>query len=159
MGTTSRRLKQASKTMLYTEEAEQSTIRNEGEPDCKSTYRYLREMFRLPSFEVMARGLSGDFSSLMAWTADAHVKALPYTSEHDKRIKFNLVLKAENVVVGTMWYGASNIISATFNRTRDAKDILEMFYPHWLISYRALGSEAARMSLRAIVANIERRDG
>ena len=140
--------------MLYTVEAEQSTIRNEGEPGCKSTYRYLREMFRLPTFEVMAHGLSGDFSSLMAWTGDAHVNALPYTSEHDKRIKFDLVLKTENIVVGTMWYGASNIISATFNRTRDAKDILEMFYPHWMIAYRALGSEDARMSIREIVANL-----
>jgi hypothetical protein len=140
--------------MLYTVETDQSTIRNEGEPGCKSTYRYLREMFRLPTFEMMVRGLSGDFSSLMAWTGAAHVNVLPFTFEHDKRIKFDLVLKAENVVVGSMWYGASNIISATFNRTRDAKDILEMFYPHWLISYGKLGSEDARMSIREIVANL-----
>jgi len=140
--------------MLYTVETDQSTIRNEGEPGCKSTYRYLREMFRLPTFEMMVHGLSGDISSLMAWTGDAHVNVLPFTFEHDRRIKFDLVLKTENVVVGTMWYGASNIISATFNRTRDAKDILEMFYPHWLISYGKLGSEDARMSIREIVANL-----
>jgi hypothetical protein len=140
--------------MLYSVEADQSTIRNEGEPGCKSTYRYLREMFRLPTFEIMARGLAGDFSSLMAWTGDAHVNVMPFTFEHDKRIKIDLVLKTENIVVGTMWYGASNIISATFNRTRDAKDILEMFYQHWMISYKALGSEDARLSIREIVATL-----
>ena len=140
--------------MWYTVESDKSTIRNEGDLGCKLTYNNLRVMFQLPSFEAMTVGLSGDFSSLMEWTENTHVKVLPFTFEKDKRIKFDLVSKANNIVVGSVWYGASETISATFSRTSDAKDILEMFYPHWLISYSKLDSDYTRMSIREIVGNL-----
>jgi hypothetical protein len=140
--------------MWYTVESDKSTIRNEGESGCKLTYKNLSEMFMLPSFEAMTVGLSGDFSSLMEWTENTHVKSVPFTFEKDKRIKFDLVSKAENIVVGSVWYGASKTISATFGRTSDAKDILEMSYPHWLISYSELGSSYTSMSIREIVGNL-----
>ena len=140
--------------MWYTVEPDKSTIRNEGELGCKLTYKNLSEMFLLPSFDAMTVGLSGDLSGLMAWSEDMHIKVLPFTFAKDKRIKFDLISKAENIVVGSVWYGASKTISATFSRTSDAKDILEMFYPHWLISYSALKSDYTRMSIREIVENI-----
>jgi hypothetical protein len=127
--------------MWYTVESDKSTIRNEGESGCKLTYKNLSEVFRLPSFEAMTVGLSGDLSRLMAWSENT-------------RIKLDLVSKSENVVVGSVWYGASKTISATFSRTSDAKDILEKFYPHWLISYSELDSDYTRMSIREIVGNL-----
>jgi hypothetical protein len=140
--------------MWYTVESDKSTIRNEGESGCKLTYKNLSEVFRLPSFEAMTVGLSGDLSRLMAWSENTRVKLLPFTFEKDKRIKLDLVSKSENVVVGSVWYGASKTISATFSRTSDAKDILEKFYPHWLISYSELDSDYTRMSIREIVGNL-----
>jgi hypothetical protein len=53
-----------------------------------------------------------------------------------------------------MWYGASKTINATFGRTRDAKDILGMFYQHWLISYAHLDSEYARVSIREVLEKL-----
>jgi hypothetical protein len=140
--------------MWYTVESDKSTIRNEGELGCKLTYKNLSEMFLLPSFDAMTVGLSGDLSRLMAWSEDMHIKVLPFTFAKDKRIKFDLISKAENIVVGSVWYGASKTISATFSRTSDAKDILEMFYPHWLISYSTPDSDYTRMSIREIVGNL-----
>jgi len=40
-------------------------------------------------------GLAGDLSSLMTWAEDAHVKALPFTFDEDKRIMLDLVPKAD----------------------------------------------------------------
>ena len=140
--------------MWYTVESDKSTIRNEGEMGCKLTYKNLREMFRLPPFDAVTVGLSGNFTSLIEWTKDTHVKVLPFTFEKDKRVMFDLVPKGDSVVVGTVWYGTSKTISATFNRTSDAKEILSMFYPHWLISYGALGLEYARVSIREVLENI-----
>jgi hypothetical protein len=140
--------------MWYTVESDKSTIRNEGQSGCELTYNNLGVMFQLPSFETVTVGLSGDFSSLMEWTENTHIKALPFTFEKDKRMKFDLVSKAENIVVGSVWYGASKTISATFSRTSDAKDFLEMFYPHWLISYSEFNSDYTSMSIREIVGNL-----
>ena len=138
----------------YTVESDQSTIQNEGETSAKITYRNLRELFRLPSFKTLTVGLAGDFSSLMAWAEAAHVKVLPFTFEKDKRIRLDLVPKTEDVVVGSVWYGASKTISATFNRTADARDILGMFYPHWLIAYSQPDSEDKRLSIREIIEKL-----
>jgi hypothetical protein len=140
--------------MWHTVESDKSTIRNGGELGCRLAYKNLSEILQLPSFEAMTVGLSGDFSSLMKWTENMHVQALPFTFEKDKRIKFDLVSKAENILVGSIWYGASKTISATFGRTSDAKDILEMPYRHWLISYSELGSDYTSMSIREIVGNL-----
>ena len=90
----------------------------------------------------------------MAWTEGTHVKVLPFTFEKDKRVMFDLVPKDENIAVGTLWYGTSKTISATFSRTSDARNILEMFYPHWLISYGELDSAYTRKSIREIVENL-----
>jgi hypothetical protein len=140
--------------MKYTVESDKSTIRDEGELGCKLTYKNLREMFRLPSFAAVTGGLTGDFPSLLAWAEKAHVKVQPFTFEKDKRIMFNLVPKTEDAIVGSVWYGASETISATFNRTGDAIDILGMFYPHKLISYGELNSEDRRISIREIIENL-----
>jgi hypothetical protein len=140
--------------MWYTVESDKSTIRNEGELGCKLTYKNLSEMFQLPSFDALTVGVSGDHSGLMAWAEDTHVKVLPFTFEKDKRVMFELVPKDKNIVVGTVWYGTSKTISATFSRTSDARDILEMFYPHWLISYGELDSAYTRKSIREIVGNL-----
>jgi hypothetical protein len=129
-------------------------MRNEGELACKLAHKNLSSMFRLPSFDAVTVGLSGDFSSLMKWTEDAHVKVLPFTSEKYRRLKFDLVPKGGNTSVGSVSYGDSYTISATFSKTSDARDILEMFYPHWLISYRELGSEYTRMSIREVVGRL-----
>jgi hypothetical protein len=56
--------------MWYRVESDKSTIRNEGEPGCKLTYKNLRELFRLPSFDTMMVGLSGEFNRLMQWSQD-----------------------------------------------------------------------------------------
>jgi hypothetical protein len=126
--------------MWYTVESGKSTIRDEGELRYELTHRNLREMFRLPSLDAVSLGLSGDFSSLMKWGEGKPVEMLPFTFEKDRRIKFDLVPIEGNVVVGSVLYGASKKISATFNRTNDAKEILLKFYQHWLISYSHLGS-------------------
>jgi hypothetical protein len=140
--------------MWYTVESDKSTIRNEGETSVKITYQNLRELFRLPPFKAVTVGLSGDLSGLMTWAEAAHVKVLPFTFEKDKRIMLDLVPKAEDVVVGSVWYGVSKTINATFNRTDDARDILGMFYPHWLIAYREPNSDDKRMSIREIIENL-----
>jgi hypothetical protein len=140
--------------MWYTVESDKSTIRNEGELGCKLTYKNLSEMFQMPSFDAVTVGVSGELSKLMAWAEDAHVKVLPFTFEKDKRVMFDLVSKAENLMVGTIWYGASKTISATFNRISDAKHMLEMFYPHWLISYGEMDAEYSRKSIREVVENL-----
>lgn len=140
--------------MWYTVESDKSTIRNEGETSSKVTYQNLRELFRLPSFTAVRDGLSGDLSGLMTWAENAHVQVRPFTFEKDKRIMLDLVPKAEDVVVGSVWYGASKTISATFNRTADARDILGMFYPHWLIAYGEPNSEDRRMSIREIIEKL-----
>ena len=137
--------------MWYTVESDKSTIRNEGEPGCKLTYKNLRELFRLPSFDTMMVGLSGDFNRLMQWSQDAHVRVLPFTFEKDRRIEFDLVSKAENIVVGTVSYGISRRLNATFGRTGDARDILSMLYPHSRIFYSSLGSGYAALSIREIL--------
>jgi hypothetical protein len=102
----------------------------------------------------MRAGLFGDLSRLVEWAEHQQVKLLPFTFENDRRIKFDLVPITENVAVGTMWYGASKTINATFGRTRDAKDILGMFYQHWLISYAHLDSEYARVSIREVLEKL-----
>lgn len=140
--------------MQYTVESDKSTIRNEGETSSKVTYQNLCELFRLPPFKALTVGLSGDLSGLMTRAKDAHVNVLPFTFEKDKRIRLDLVPKAEEEVVGSVWYGASKTISATFNRTADARDILGMFYPHWLIAYREPNSDDRRMSIREIIENL-----
>lgn len=140
--------------MWYTVESDKSTIRNEGKLGCELTYKHLREMFQLPSFDEVTVGLSDDFSGLMEWNQDTHINVMPFTSGKDKQINFDLVPKGENIVVGTVTCGASKTISATFSRTSDAKDILEMFYPHWLIFYGDLGSGYTRMSIREIVEGL-----
>ncbi|MFL6274478.1 MAG: hypothetical protein ACJ74G_04640 [Blastocatellia bacterium] len=91
---------------------------------------------------------------MMTWAEDAHVKVLPFAFEKDKRIILDLVPKAEDIVVGSVWYGTSKTISATFNQTADARDILGMFYPHWLISYGEANSEERRMSIREIIEKL-----
>ena len=139
--------------MQYTVEADKSTIRNDGETSSKVTYQNLRELFRLPPFKAVTVGLSGDLSGLMTWAEESHVKVLPFTSEKDQRIMLDLVPKAEDVVVGSVSYGVSKTISATFNRTAYAIDILGMFYPHWLIAYGEPNSEERRMSIREIIEN------
>ena len=140
--------------MWYRVESDKSTLRHEGETGCKSVYDKLRKVFRLPSFDAMKAGLSGDLSRLVEWADNKQVKLLPFTFENDRRIKFDLVPITENVVVGSMWYGASKTISATFGRTRDARDILEMFYQHWLISYAHIGSDYARVSIREVLEKL-----
>jgi hypothetical protein len=140
--------------MRYSVESDKSTIRDEGELGCKMTYQNLREMFRLPSFAAVTGGLTGDFSSLKAWAEAAHVKVLPFIFEKDKRIMFDLMPKTEDAIVGSVWYGASDTISATFDRTGDAIDILGMFYPHRLISYGEPSSEDKRMSIREVIENL-----
>jgi len=102
----------------------------------------------------MKEGISGDLSRLVEWAEDSHVKLLPFTVEKQKRIRFDLVPIAENAVVGSVWYEGSKTISATFRRTGDAKDILGMFYPHWLISYRSRGSDYRRVSIREIMEGL-----
>ena len=140
--------------MRYTVESDKSTIRNEGETSSKVTYQNLRELFRLPPFKALTVGLAGDLSNLMTWAEDAHVKVLPFTFEKEKRIMLDLVPKSEDVAVGSVWYGASKTINATFNRTGDARDILGMFYPHWLISYGEANVEDRRMSIREIIEKL-----
>jgi hypothetical protein len=140
--------------MWYTVESDKSTIRNEGKSGCELTYRNLREMFQLPSFEEVNVGLSGDFSGLMEWNQDTHINVMPFTSGKDKRIRFDLVPKGQNVAVGTVSCGASKTISATFSRTSDAKYILEMFYPHSLIFYGNLGSEYTTRSIREVIEGL-----
>ena len=140
--------------MRYTVEADKSTILNEGETSSKATYKNLRELFRLPPFKAVTIGLAGDLSSLMRWAEDAHVKVLPFTFEKDKRIMLDLVPNDEDVVVGSVSYGVSKTISATFNRTHDARDILGMFYPHWLISYAEPNSKDRSMSIREIIEKL-----
>lgn len=140
--------------MWYTVESGKSTIRSEGTQNCEATYKNLREIFRLPSFTSLMGGLEGNFSSLMEWNQDNDIKVLPFTFEKEKRIKLNLVPKNENVVVGNVWYGDSKTISATFNRTGDAKDVLEMFYPHTLAFYGNLDSPYSAISIREIVEGL-----
>ena len=140
--------------MQYTVESDQSTIQNEGETSSKITYQNLRELFRLPPFKALTVGLAGDLSGLMKWAEDAHVKVLPFTFEKDKRIRLDLVPKSEDVAVGSVWYGASKTISATFSRMAAARDILGMFYPHWLIAYSEPDSENKRMSMRESIENM-----
>lgn len=140
--------------MWYTVESDKSTIRDEGALHCKLTHRNLRELFQLPSLDAVSLGLSGDFSSLMEWGQGKHVEMLPFTFEKDRRIKFDLVPIDESVAVGSVSYGASKTISATFDRASDAKDVLLKFYQHWLISYGHLGSEYARVSIREVVERI-----
>jgi len=135
----------------YTVESDKSTIQNDWETNSIATYRNLRELFRLPPLKAVTVGLSGDLSSLMTWAEDARVNVLPFIFEKDKRIMLDLVPKAEDVVVGSVWYGASKTINATFNRKADARDILGMFYPHWLIAYTVPDSEDKRMSIREII--------
>ncbi len=137
--------------MWYTVESDKTTIRNEGKLGCELTYRNLREIFRLPPPAAVSFGLSGDFSKLMDWNQRAHVEVLPFTSGKDIKIKIELVPMGGSAAVGSVWYGASKTISASFDRPGDAIDMLGMFYPHWLISYSALGSEYARMSIREIL--------
>ena len=137
--------------MQYTVESDKSTIQNEGETSSKVTYQNLSELFRLPPFKTVRSGLAGDMSSLMTWAADGPVKVLPFTFEKDKRIRLDLVPRAEDIVVGTVWYSASKTISATFNRTADARDILGMFYPHWMISYSEPNSKDRKISIREII--------
>jgi hypothetical protein len=137
--------------MWYTVESDKTTIKNEGQLGCELTYRNLREDFRLPPPDAVAFGLSGDFSRLIEWNQLNHVEVLPFTFEKERRIKIDLVPTGGNVAVGTVWYGASKTISASFSRTSDARDMLGRFYPHWLISYAALGSEYARMSIREVL--------
>jgi hypothetical protein len=67
--------------MWYTVESDKSIIRSEGGSGCKLTYQDLRRMFQLPSFDAVTVGLSGDFTGLMQWTKDTHIKVLPFTSE------------------------------------------------------------------------------
>jgi len=140
--------------MWYTIESDKSTIRNEGVTSCKVTYQNLRELFRLPSFKALTVGLTGDLSGLTTWAKDAHVKVTPFTFEKEKRIMLDLVPKTEDAIVGSVWYGASKAISATFNRTGDALNILGMFYPHWLISYGKLNSQYQRISIREIIEKL-----
>lgn len=140
--------------MWYTVEPDKSTIRNEGRLACKLAYKNLREMFRLPSFDSVIVGLSGDLSSLIAWTEDTHVKVMPFIFEKDKRLKIDLVSKTGSVVVGSVWYGKSETLSATFVKTGDAKDILSMFYQHSLVLYGDQGSEYRTRSIREIVEAI-----
>jgi len=140
--------------MWYRVESDKSTLRHEGETGCKSVYDKLRKVFRLPSFDAMKSGLSGDLSGLVEWADNKQVKLLPFTFENDRRIKFDLVPITESVAVGTMWYGASKEISATFDRTRDVRDILGLFYPHWLISYAHVDSDYARVSIREILEKL-----
>jgi hypothetical protein len=138
----------------YIVESDKSTIQNEGETNSKITYRNLRELFRLPPFKALTVGLAGDLSGLMTWAEAAHVKVLPSTFEKDKRIMLDLVPKAEDIVVGSVSYGVSKTISATFNRLADARDILGMFYPHWLIAYSETNSDDREMSIREIIENL-----
>ena len=140
--------------MWYTVESDKSTIRSEGESSCKLTYQNLGRMFQLPSFDAVTVGLSGNFASLMQWTKDTHIKVLPFTFEKDKRVMFDLVPKGKSIAVGSVWCGTSKTISATFSKTSDAKEILGMYYPHWLVSYGTLDSGYARMSIREIVENL-----
>lgn len=140
--------------MWYTLELDKSTIRNEGETGSKEIYRHLRELFRLPPFEAVTVGLDGNLSSLVTWAEDAQVKMLPFTFEKDKRIMLDLVPKTEDAAVGNVWYGTSGIISATFNRTGDAIDILGKFYPHWLIFYGVPNSEYKKISIREIIGKL-----
>jgi hypothetical protein len=140
--------------MWYTVESDKSTIRDEGELVCQLTYNKLRKAFQLPPFDAVSDGLSGDLSSLMQWNQDTKGRVLPFTFEKDKRIKFDLLSKSDNVVVGTVWYGASKTLCATFSRTSDAKEILSMFYQHWLIYYGALNAEQTTMSIREIVGKL-----
>ena len=137
--------------MWYTVESDKSTIRNEGGLACKLAYKNLREMFRLPSFDSVAVGLAGDLSSLVAWAEDTHVKVLPFIFEKDKRVKIDLVSKTGSVVAGSVWYGKSETLSATFVKTSDAKDMLSMFYQHSLVLYGDHGSEYRTMSIREII--------
>ena len=140
--------------MWYTVESDKSTIRTKGEQDSKLIYQNLGRIFQLPPFDALTVGLSGNFTGLMQWTEDTQIKVLPFTFEKDKRLMFDLVPKGESVAVGSVWYGTSKTISATFNKTSDAKEILGMYYPHWLISYGTIDSDYARMSIREIVENI-----
>ncbi|HST22012.1 MAG TPA: hypothetical protein VLR90_12885, partial [Blastocatellia bacterium] len=77
--------------MWYTVESDKSIIRSEGESGSKLTYQNLGRMFQLPSFDALAVGLSGDFTGLMQWTKDTHIKVLPFTFEKDKRLIFDLI--------------------------------------------------------------------
>jgi hypothetical protein len=111
-------------------------------------------LFRLPPFKAVRGGLAGDLSGLKTWAEVAHVKVLPFTFEKDKRIMLDLMPKAEDIVVGSVSSGVSKTISATFNRMADARDILGMFYPHWLIAYGEPNTEDRRMSIREIIENL-----
>lgn len=137
--------------MWYTVESDKSTIRNEGGLACKSAYKNLREMFRLPSFDSLNLGLAGDLSTLIAWTEDTRVKVMPFVFEKDKRVKIDLVSKTGSEVVGSVWYGKSETLSATFSNTSDAIDILSMFYQHSLVLYGDHGSEYRTVSIREII--------
>lgn len=149
--------------MWYTVESNKSTIRNEGEQACRLIHKNLSEMFRLPAFNAVSVGLSGDFSGLAEWAEDANVAMLPFTFEKDRQLKFDLVPRGGNTAVGSVCYGASDritaannaTIKATFGETSDAKEVLEMFYPHWLISYSQLGSDYVRMSIREVVEKLQ----
>jgi hypothetical protein len=99
----------------------------------------------------MIFGLSGDFTGLMQWSQDAHVRVLPFTFENDRRIEFDLVSRTEDIVVGTVSYGISKTLNATFGRSGDASDILSMFYQHSRIFYSSLGSAYAALSIREIL--------
>ena len=140
--------------MWYRVESDKSTLRHESETGRKLVYDKLRKVFRLPSFDAMKAGLSSDLSRLVEWADNKQVKLLPFTFENDRRIKFDLVPITESAAVGTMWYGASKKISATFDRTIDARDILGMFYPHWLISYAHVDSDYARVSIREVLEKL-----
>lgn len=144
--------------MWYTVESGKSTIRNEGELGSKLTYKNLREVYRLPSFDVVALGLAGDFAGLMEWSQDAHVRVLPFTLEKDKRIELELVLKTEDVVSGSVSYGTSKTLNAAFSRDGDAREILGMFYQHSRIFYGALDSEYVAIPIREIVEKVEFKD-
>ena len=137
--------------MWYTVESGKSTIRNEGESGCRSIYKNLRELYRLPSFDVVALGLAGDFTRLMEWAQDAPVRVLPFTFEKDKRIELELVLKTEDIASGSVSYGTSKTFNAAFRRDGDAREILGMFYQHSRIFYAAPDSKKVAMSIREIV--------
>lgn len=140
--------------MWYTVESNKSTIRDEGRLHCELTYKNLREMFRLPPPDALSLALSGDFSSLVKWTEGKHVEMLPFTFEKDRKIKLDLMPIDGGAAAGSLLYGASKTISATFSRAGDAKEMLLKFYQHWLISYSHLGSQYIRMSIREVVERI-----
>ncbi len=116
--------------MWYTVESDKSTIRDEGRLHCELTHRNLREIFRLPPLDAISLGLSGDFSNLLEWAEGKQVEMLPFTLEKDRKIKIDLVPIDGDAAVGSVLYGASKTISATFNRASDAKEILLRFYQH-----------------------------